>query len=140
MDDSDFEQVDPQPPGRWQLVRDVIVFQFKLALDGLRDLLLSPVSIMLALIGIVFEPKDPGKHFYRLLSFGRQTDRWINLFNDHDDDDSTASVDDVVRRAEDMLRAEHDKGGVVRSLKEGTDGVIDRLRSGNDNESGAGRP
>ncbi len=138
MEDSDFDNPAPQPPGRWQLVRDVIVFQFKLALDGLRDLLLSPVSMVLGLVGILSDPHDPGKYFRRLMSFGRETDRWINLFNAHDDEETNVSVDDVVRRAEDMLRAEHDKGGVVKTLKEGTDGVIDRFNRSRDKEPGAG--
>ncbi|MCG8380387.1 MAG: hypothetical protein MI865_13060, partial [Proteobacteria bacterium] len=52
---------------RWQLFRDVMSFQFKLLMDGLRDVLLSPISITAALVGVFTDSKDPGKYFYRLL-------------------------------------------------------------------------
>jgi hypothetical protein len=116
----------PAPPGRWHLARDVIAFQFKLMMDGLRDLLLSPISILAALAGLLTDGDNPGRYFYRLMHFGRDTDRWINLFGAHDDG---AGADDVVRRAENALRAEYEKGGVVRQLKEGADNVIDSVRS-----------
>ncbi|MFT7385132.1 MAG: hypothetical protein ACI90G_002722, partial [Urechidicola sp.] len=51
----------------WRLLRDVVVFQGKLALDGLRDLLLSPLSIILALAGAVLSPTDPHRYLRRLM-------------------------------------------------------------------------
>jgi len=41
------------PKTRGQLLRQILVFQFKLAMDGLRDLLMSPISIAAALAGIL---------------------------------------------------------------------------------------
>jgi hypothetical protein len=60
--------------GRWELIRDLVGFQFKLALDGLRDLLLSPVSIVIAMYGLFFGGDRPGKHFYSLLHWGHKTE------------------------------------------------------------------
>ena len=74
------------PGTRAELLRDVVVFQVRLAMDGLRDLVLSPVSIFLALAGIVFSPKDPHKFFRRLMLLGRRSDVFINLFNARVDD------------------------------------------------------
>lgn len=124
-----------EPPGHWQLIRDVIAFQFKLAMDGLRDVLLSPVSIIAAIVGILSSRADPGQYFYRLLHFGHRTDRWINLFNSYKDDDPAAhllnrgrSADHFVRRAEEIVLKEYQKGGAMHHLKSQTDGVISRLQ------------
>jgi hypothetical protein len=68
---------------RIRLVRDVVVFQFKLAADGLRDILLSPVSIAAAILGLVAGGDEPERYFRRLQRFGRRTDIWINLFSQY---------------------------------------------------------
>ncbi len=65
---------------RLQLVLDVFVFQFKLAADGLRDVLLSPLSLIAALMGLIAGGDDPYRYFRDLLRFGRRTEIWINLF------------------------------------------------------------
>lgn len=65
---------------RLQLLWDVLVFQFKLAADGFRDLLLSPLSIISALIGFVAGGDQPDRYFRRVLRFGRRSEVWINLF------------------------------------------------------------
>ena len=65
---------------RLQLLLDVFVFQFKLAADGLRDILLSPLSIISAIMGLVAGGDDPYRYFRDLLRFGRRTEIWINLF------------------------------------------------------------
>lgn len=74
------------PPGeerdqsRLQLLLDVFVFQFKLAADGLRDLLLSPLSIIAAIMGLIAGGDDPYRYFRELLRLGRRTEIWLNLF------------------------------------------------------------
>ena len=65
---------------RFPVLRDVIVFQAKLFVDGLRDLMLSPVSIFAALIDLLVPGDDGGKRFYSVVRFGRRTEQWINLF------------------------------------------------------------
>lgn len=66
---------------RRTLVRDVAVFQFKLIVDGLRDLVLVPVSLVAGLVSLV-NSRDgvPGSQFYDLLEVGKQSERWIDLF------------------------------------------------------------
>jgi hypothetical protein len=70
-------RADGEPPSRWTLLRDVFAFQIKLVIDGLRDVLLSPLSLIIALLGLAF-----GRHewFYELLVVGRRSERWIDLF------------------------------------------------------------
>jgi len=61
-------------------VRDVIVFQGKLVLDGARDALLIPASLVAGVLDLLLgRTHEPGA-FDRVLSFGRRTERFINLF------------------------------------------------------------
>lgn len=101
---------DEAPPGFWRLFRDVIAFQFKLLADGARDLLLSPLSIGAALLGIVTHRRDPAFYFRRLMAFGLRTDRWINLFGAHDHEETgEPSSDQVIRHFEDLMISEYRK-------------------------------
>lgn len=83
---------------RWRLVWDVIVFQFRLALDGLRDVLLSPLSIGAALLGLVAGGNDPYRYFRRLQDLGHRSDDWINLFGHRGDSPSDQFVDGLRER------------------------------------------
>ncbi|HEY5647491.1 MAG TPA: hypothetical protein VIS76_16185 [Pseudomonadales bacterium] len=80
MDDPQQTQDDDRNTSRLQLVLDVFVFQFKLAADGIRDLILSPLSIISALLGLVAGGDDPHRYFRDLLRLGRRSELWINLF------------------------------------------------------------
>ena len=71
---------DDRHVSRLELVWDVVIFQFKLAFDGLRDVLLIPLSIVAAILGLVAGGDEPDRHFKQLLRFGRRTEAWLNLF------------------------------------------------------------
>jgi len=120
-------------PDRWILLMDVLAFQFKLLLDGVRDVILSPVSITAALYGVIVSGSNPGKYFYRVLKFGHKTDRWINLFGAYsqrtlkDSQDSQQSTDVYVHRIESLIINEYHKGGVIKDIKSRTDDLFDRL-------------
>ena len=141
-DQSDTQEV---VPNRWQVLRDAVAFQFKLLMDGARDVLLSPISIGAAILGLIFKPDNPGIYFNRLMKFGHKTDVWINLFgasNQHLEtpvDEGTTldfarppkenvSSDAYVKKLEDLLSAEYNKGGLIKDLKEGTDTLLEKLR------------
>ena len=74
------EQETTTGSSRAGLVWEVLVFQLKLAADGLRDVLLVPVSIVAGVLGLLIGGDRPDRYFRSLLGFGRQTERWINLF------------------------------------------------------------
>lgn len=119
-------------PNHWQLIRDVAVFQVKLALDGIRDVVLLPVSLGAAIMGLVISPDNPGKYFNRLLELGRQSDVWINLFSaseHYQSDAETPSSDAYVQKLEDMLISEYKRGGVVKDIKDHTDHLVDRIQT-----------
>ena len=82
----------------WALIGLLITFQFKLAMDGLRDLLLSPVSIGFVLYGILVQREQPDKYFRRLMRFGRDSDHFINLFGEKQETQRPeSSIDDKDR-------------------------------------------
>jgi hypothetical protein len=79
--DSDSEPgADPKATTRLHLLWDVFAFQFKLAADGLRDLILVPLSLVSAVMGLIVGGDDPYQYFRQLLKLGRRSEIWINLF------------------------------------------------------------
>lgn len=70
----------PVESSRLQLIWDVLVFQFKLVADGLRDVFLSPISLISALIGLLVGGDEPDRYFRQVLRLGRRSEIWINLF------------------------------------------------------------
>lgn len=67
---------------RTEVVRDTIVLQLKLIVDGLRDLALMPLCFFAALFGLILHREKPGRYLYRILSYGRLSEKWIGLFDD----------------------------------------------------------
>lgn len=59
--------------------RDLLLFQLKLVLDGLGDLVLAPVSIAAYVWDVIFED-EPGRMFYKVLKAGERWDQWLSLY------------------------------------------------------------
>lgn len=92
------------PADRWQLVRNVLILQLKLGLDGFRDFLLLPISLVCLLADLMIPGGKPGRYYIRLMALGRRSDRWINLFGEHGQD---AHTDLYVKRVEDAVVREY---------------------------------
>lgn len=136
-DTSMADVVMPDTVDRWTLMRDVTVFQGKLILDGLRDLLLSPISIAAALIGIIGGGDKPGRQFYDLLYLGKRSEKWINLFGAAShvspppfDKEDSESVDALVDRLETVARRQYEKGGLTQNAKDAVDRALDAVNKG----------
>ncbi len=123
-------------PDRWTVIRDIGVLQVKLVFDGLRDLLLVPVSLVLGVVSLTRSGKETGSEFYELLRLGKKSERWINLFGAADkartpDEEAVrfpeADIDAMVSRVESFVVDEYRKGGVTKQAKEGLDKAIDSL-------------
>jgi len=123
------------PPSRWAFIRDVAVFQAKLVIDGLRDLVLVPLSLAAAILGMLAEPKDPGKKFYRVVALGHRSERWINLFGaaraphpeEFRGEETEHGVDDLIAMLEQRIVEQHDRGGITAQARRAVDGALDRL-------------
>lgn len=132
---------EPEQPLLWTLVRDVAVLQFKLIVDGLRDLVLVPASLIAGLVSAA-KTRDgkPGDEFYRLVSMGKQSERWINLFGALDNAPAhvveehyfgTADIDDIVTRVESFVVDEYQRGGVTKQAHDRLNEAIARIRKRN---------
>jgi len=74
------ERGDEKGVSRGVIVRDLVIFQLKLFLDGFIDLVLAPMSIAAAAIEIIFRGKNRGRLFYAIMRLGERADLWLNLY------------------------------------------------------------
>jgi hypothetical protein len=125
-----------EAPTRWELIRDVLVLQVKLAVDAIRDLVLSPVSIVAGILDLLAGGERPGRLFYSVLLAGRRSERIINLFGDADRvqprppgpaSADPAALDVLVARVERMLVEQVERGGMTASAKAAIDRSLDAL-------------
>lgn len=129
---------------RWHLARDLAVFQAKLFVDGIKDLVLAPVSLVAALVGLLLHRDDPGRPFYAVLRLGHGFDRWVNLFGqdqrslppapDRPPQNPSSSppsggegLDAYVTRVEQALVEQYRRGGLTAKAKDAIDQAIDTL-------------
>jgi len=105
---------------RGALVRNTIVFQIKLMADGFRDLVLIPVSFFAAIIGLVRGGDEPDREFNQVIDIGRESERWINLFGNHDvpeNSNMAASIDVVFAKVEEVLKQQYQADGTSKSTQ-----------------------
>ena len=125
-------------PDRWTLIRDLVVLQAKLIVDGFRDLLLVPASLVAGILSLATGDKDrPGPQFYRLISLGKQSERWIDLFKAYEnapeelrrkDEFAVSNLDELVDRFESFVVDEYERGGVTAQAKERIDKALDAIQ------------
>jgi hypothetical protein len=111
---------------RIDLIRETAVLQIKLLVDGLRDAILIPLSLVAALIGVMRGGPDCGREFRRVIKLGRRSERWINLFghqNPLGGDPDKGSMDSILEQVENVVmeqykrspkgpnRSDHDEPG-----------------------------
>jgi hypothetical protein len=118
---------------RQTLIRDAAVFQVKLVVDGLRDLLLVPVSIVGAVMSLIDSKNGPtGPQFYDVLAFGKRSEKWIDLFSALHDRETVelpdeGSLEEVVNRMETFVVDEYRRGGVTKQAKDRIDQALKSL-------------
>lgn len=116
---------------RGTLVRNAIVFQLKLMADGFRDLLLLPISMIAALVGFLRGGDEPEREFNQVLSLGRESEKWINLFGNHDAPESTnavASIDTLFAKVEKTLKQQYLQAGTSANAQAEIDEALQAAR------------
>lgn len=126
----------------WQLARDIGVFQVKLIVDGFRDLLLVPASLIAGAVSFFASGERRGEDFYNLLRMGRRSERYINLFGaverhdtelgiadaDGATDARPEDIDRMVERIENFVVSEYRHGHLTGPARERLDAAVQQLR------------
>ena len=121
---------------RWALVWDVLVFQVKLGLDALRDVVLSPLSFGALILGLVLARDNPYRYFERLLRLGRTSEHVINLFGSarvpydpYAQNNDTIAVDRIFGNVEELLRRNVDGSRNATAAFDAADTALDELEA-----------
>ncbi|MDH3441136.1 MAG: hypothetical protein OEM63_10310 [Gammaproteobacteria bacterium] len=136
MSSDDLSSTADDAVDRWTLTRDIGVLQVKLIVDGLRDFILVPVSIVVGIYSLMQKGRPGDNEFYNLLRVGRRSERWINLFGAADrvrapetervnfpQDD----IDSLVKKLEDFVVDEYQSGGVTKQAKDHLDQMLSSI-------------
>lgn len=126
---------------RWSLARDIAVLQAKLLIDGLRDLILVPASLVAGIMSLTSgSDGQPGTQFYRLLGVGKNSERWINLFGalrnappdlEHPEPFPDADMDEIVGKVEAFVIDEEKRGGMTAQARERLEKALSALQKRN---------
>jgi hypothetical protein len=127
-----------QHPSSWTLIRDVALLQVKLLVDGARDLLLVPATLIAGVVSLAMsQDGKPGPQFYRLVGIGKQSERWINLFGAFDNAPpevveenhfGDTDMDHIVSRMESFVVDEYKRGGITAQAKDRIDKALDAMQ------------
>jgi hypothetical protein len=117
----------------WKFLRDVLVFQLKMLLDNIRDFALMPISLIAALIDLIFKGERQGTLFYQVLRWGAHSEEVINVYSAIDTHWRPAvnpdyTIDAVIARLEGVLVRECEKGGTAASIKTAMDRAIGQIQ------------
>ena len=103
---------------RLRLLRDVIVFQVKLALEALLDLTLIPVSLVAAGLDLVLGNWRRPRWFHAVLRFGERCERRIDLWGVGNQGElADLEIDAVMRSIETLVRRPGTTPQKVRELR-----------------------
>jgi len=120
---------------RWKFLRDVAVFEFKLALNNIHNFIQIPLTLAVAVIDLIFTEKDKeeGSRFYKLVEYGRTIDDSIDIYSVVADRERSMNksytIDAVVSKLEDVIVKEYEKGGTAANIKPAVDRAIDEMQA-----------
>ena len=127
------EKIQSDPDVRWKFLRDVAVFEAKLALNNFHNFFQIPLTFAVALFDLVVRGKTEGSRFYKLVEIGRTIDDSIDIYSviEHRERslNKDFTVDAVVKRLESVIIHEYEKGGTAASVKQAVDKAIDGMQS-----------
>jgi hypothetical protein len=121
-----------QESPRIRLIRETATLQLKLLLDGFRDALLIPVSLVASLVGLLKGGDDCDTEFQRVLKLGRRSERWINLFGHQRPlgfGNQAGSMDHVLEQVEAIVVEQYKKGKSAVDARDAVRKVIDEVAS-----------
>jgi hypothetical protein len=96
------------------LIRALVLFQFKLLVDGLKDLLLIKAALVAVVLDLLIGGRQRGRFFQALLRGGGRFERWLNLYGargfeseapDRSAGDAAWSADGIALKVEDGVQS-----------------------------------
>lgn len=117
-----------EKPSRKRVVRDVLIFQVKLWLEGFKDFVLMPLSLGAAVVDILFRRKNGRGALYSVMKLGDRFERWVHLYAALEDAEEARRKAEVGPRSlDDLLNEAAD--GVEKNVSNGSSGETDTHRS-----------
>jgi hypothetical protein len=97
------------PESRSKILRDVLVFQVKLWLEGFKDVVLMPLSLGAACVDLLFRRSTKRGTLYSVMKVGDRFERWVDLYAAIDEKQGSPpthrpSLDELMDEAEAGLR------------------------------------
>ena len=104
---------------RWQLLRDVVVFQIKLGMEAVLDIALIPVSLAAAGVDLLLGNWQRPRWFHSVLRFGERCEHRIDLWRVAKPgvDAPQSEADLVIRSIEALIRNPRTGPDKVRELR-----------------------
>jgi hypothetical protein len=103
---------------RLRLLRDVVVFQFKLGMEALLDITLIPVSLVAAGLDLLLGNWRQPRWFHAVLRFGERCERRIDLWGVKADGGAAdLEIDAIMRSIETLVRQPGTGPRKVRELR-----------------------
>jgi hypothetical protein len=104
---------------RWRLLRDVVVFQVKLGMEAVLDIMLIPVSLAAAGLDLLLGNWRRPRWFHAVLRFGERCEHWIDLWGIATPgmDAPRSEADAVMRSIEALIRNPRTGPDKVRELR-----------------------
>ena len=124
MTEHDHEEVPAHHDARVRLVWELLVLHAKLAVEAIRDIFLSPVSIIAVIAGLVAGGDRPDIYFRQVQRFGRRSDLWINVFGSRH---RGPSADQMVKPLEESVLAHTRRGGRFERGTEHVNQLLDAV-------------
>lgn len=126
---------------RTVIIRDLVIFQLKLLLDGVKDIILSPLSVLAAGLDLIAPTEKRGKRLYAVLMLGERFDHWLSLYKSMERASSNAEglfgasragANDLLGKLEELVigRVEEEDEGNEDEEEEGDVASHEKDRSG----------
>jgi len=125
----------PETHSRSEVIYDALVLQLKLIVDGLRDLMLMPLVLIASLYGLIMHTNSPGRYLYRLLSYGKASEKWIGLFDEAEKDQmdpveiKNTSFEELVKKTQIAFESKYINDEKKQKLLEKLNGALDELNT-----------
>lgn len=84
----------PEYTSRWKLARDLGVFELKLAVDGVKDLILAPLALAAVVADMVMPAESRGAFLRAVIGIGERFEKWLNLYGLKRGEETQTILDD----------------------------------------------